>query len=240
MYEEALVINQQIGQQSNQADNLDGIARILRAQGDLAEARQKEKEALAMVERIGERVSVPDGRLMLAWLSLDEGRPADAEKMARETSQEFERNKEVDREARARCALALSFLAQGRTSEAQRAADRATALSAKSESQPVRLLVAITVARVRAAAGGATAAARAIRSIEAARAEAKRAGRLGLEFEARLALGEIEMLSGHSATGRQHLERLAEDARARGFGLVARKAGVAASGGSSRTRQVSE
>jgi hypothetical protein len=46
----------------------------------------------------------------------------------------------------------------------------------------------------------------------------------GLEFETRLALGDIEMTSGRSAAGRLRLEELESEARGRGFGLVARKA----------------
>jgi hypothetical protein len=80
-------------------------------------------------------------------------------------------------------------------------------------------------------AGGAAATARALRSIEAARSEARRAGRVGLEFEARLALGEIEMCSGRSAARRQRLEDLERDATAKGFVLIARKAATAASAG---------
>jgi hypothetical protein len=44
-----------------------------------------------------------------------------------------------------------SLLDQGKVTEKQQAADRAAALTAKSQTQPVRLFVAITVGRIRAA-----------------------------------------------------------------------------------------
>jgi tetratricopeptide (TPR) repeat protein len=229
-FEEALAISQQIGSQREVAANLHGIANVLRAHGNLVEARKKEGECLAIFERIGQRIDVLESRLALAWLSIEEHDPGEAERTALEVGQEFEKLKDIDREAEARTALARSLLAQGRLSEARQAADRAAALSAKSESQPVRLLVAITVARVGAASGGAEAAARALKSLEAARAEASKAGRVGLEFESRLALGEIELLSDRSAAGRRRLEALEMEARARGFGLVARKAAVVSDG----------
>jgi hypothetical protein len=54
-------------------------------------------------------------------------------------------------------------------------------------------------------------------------------------FEARLALGELEIASGNGDLGRRHLAELAREARVRGFGLIARKA-VAAS----RQRRLAE
>ena len=58
-------------------------------------------------------------------------------------------------------------------------------------------------------------------------AEATKAGLVRLQFEARLALGEIELKSGASAAGRARLSALAAEATAKGFGLIARKAAAA-------------
>jgi ATP/maltotriose-dependent transcriptional regulator MalT len=230
-FEEALAINQQIGSPREVAGNLYGVARVLLAQGDLAGARKREEECLAIVQRIGEYLEVPEVRLVLAWLSIEEGDPGQAERTALDIVRDFEKQNDINSGALARSALAQSLLAQGRVAEAREAVDRAAALSGKSEAPRVRLLVAMTVARVRAAAGGAGAAARALKNLEAARAEARKAGRVGLEFEARLAIGEIELQSGRSAAGRQRLEELEREARSRGFGLVARKAAAAAEHG---------
>jgi hypothetical protein len=222
-FEEGLAISHRIGSPRDVAGSTHGIAGVLRAHGELAEARRKEAECLAIAERIGERSDVLEFRLVLAWLSIEGRDLGDAERTALEVAREFEKLKGIDHEAEARSALAHSLLAQRRLSEARQAADRAAALSAKSESQPVRLLVAITVARVQAASGGAGAA-RALKNLEIARAEAQKAGRVGLEFEARLALGEVELLLGRLAAGRSRLEDLEKEAKARGFGLLARKA----------------
>jgi len=51
---------------------------------------------------------------------------------------------------------------------------------------------------------------------------------LPYQFEARLALGQIEMQSGKSSAGRPHLETLEKDARAKAYFLIARKAAAAA------------
>jgi hypothetical protein len=49
-------------------------------------------------------------------------------------------------------------------------------------------------------------------------------GFAGFDLEARLALAEIEMLSGRANSGRAHLQELQNDARSKGFLLIARKA----------------
>jgi hypothetical protein len=50
------------------------------------------------------------------------------------------------------------------------------------------------------------------------------------QFEIRLALGEIEMKSGQTASGAAHLKSLEKDATAKGFLLISRKAKAAVSG----------
>ena len=62
------------------------------------------------------------------------------------------------------------------------------------------------------------------RSLNTALAESRKYGYRDLEFEARLALGEIEMKSGNRDASRATLRTLERDARAKGFLLVARKA----------------
>ncbi len=58
-------------------------------------------------------------------------------------------------------------------------------------------------------------------------ADAKRHGFLGYQLEARLALGGIEIHSGHFASGRKHLEILETEANTKGYGLMAREAAAA-------------
>ena len=62
------------------------------------------------------------------------------------------------------------------------------------------------------------------KSLEAVIAETTRRGFVVYEFEARLALGEIEMKSGQATSGRARLAALEKQAAAMGFGLATRKA----------------
>jgi hypothetical protein len=55
-------------------------------------------------------------------------------------------------------------------------------------------------------------------------AEARKLGYFGIELEARLALGEIEVKSGVLTRGRAQLQTVERDASQKGFVLLARKA----------------
>jgi hypothetical protein len=92
------------------------------------------------------------------------------------------------------------------------------ALSGEPQSRP--LTVAAIAGRAEAAEGRAD---EALRRLDAALAEAVRLGLVDFQMELRLARGEIGIGSGRIAAT-SDLLALAEDARARGFGLVARKA----------------
>jgi hypothetical protein len=65
------------------------------------------------------------------------------------------------------------------------------------------------------------------KTIESALADAKKQNLTGIQLEARLGMGEVEMKSGDRSTGRAHLAFLQKDATSKGFLLVARKAAAA-------------
>ena len=68
------------------------------------------------------------------------------------------------------------------------------------------------------------AASEAAKLLQASVDEAHRCGYAGYEFRLRLVLGEIEMKYGSPAAGASELGRLVQDARAKGFDLVAHRA----------------
>ena len=61
---------------------------------------------------------------------------------------------------------------------------------------------------------------------EGRNAEASRYGYLGLHLEARLVWGEVETAAGRIDAGRTRLQALEREAAAKGFGLIASRAGV--------------
>ena len=63
-----------------------------------------------------------------------------------------------------------------------------------------------------------------------AQKEAHAGGMIQIEHDARLALGETQIASGHKNEGRAALRQLAQDAKAHGFKLTAQKALAASHG----------
>ena len=69
--------------------------------------------------------------------------------------------------------------------------------------------------------------AHATKALESVREPAARQGYAGLELEARLRLGEVELHSEKTVAGRARLEQLGKDASAKVFILISRKAKAA-------------
>jgi ATP/maltotriose-dependent transcriptional regulator MalT len=200
---------------------------VLEVQDRLKDARQSYEESLAVREQLHETLTIVESHIALAAVAIEEGRAAEGEALARSAADESQRGKQVDNEGLARFELARALLAQRKLIEARREIARTRSVLDKSENRQVRLVLGITDARLSAEAGQWAAA---IKAVEAIRRDAAKAGRVGVELEARLARGEIDMRSGNVAAGRARLEALQKDASARGFALVARKSARAASG----------
>jgi tetratricopeptide (TPR) repeat protein/TolB-like protein len=200
---------------------------VLETQDRLKDARQSHEDALAVREQLHETLTIVESHIALAELAIEEGKPAEGEALARSAADESQRGKQVDNESLARLVLARALLAQRKPVEARKEIARCRSLLDKSENRQGRLALGITDARLSAEAGQSAAA---ITEVDSIRERAAKAGLAGVELEARLARGEIEMRSGNVAAGRARLETLQKDASARGFALVARKAARVSSG----------
>lgn len=205
-----------------------GLGEVQLTRGNVDGARKTQEQALAIRQKLGEKQSISESQLALAEISLEEGHAADAGLVARETAKEFRSENVPDLEAAAYAVLARSLLEQGKTEDAENAVRLAASSSAKSQQPSVRIAVGIVVARVRAASSAHSSskqqALQAIHDLRALAQKAQESGFLGLEFEARLAEGEIKPASGRTKDGLAQLASLAEEAQAKGFGLIARDA----------------
>jgi DNA-binding winged helix-turn-helix (wHTH) protein/tetratricopeptide (TPR) repeat protein len=206
-----------------------GLGEIQLARGNVAAARHTQERALDLRQKLGEKQSIAESRLALARISLEEGRAAEAESAARQTVTEFHAESVPDLEAAAYALLARSLLEQGKSEQAQKAAKSAVTNSARSQEPMTQISVAITAARVRAASyphssSGVERAAQMIHDLQALANKAKKYTFLGLEFEARLAEAQVKLDSGRTNDSVAQLTSLAEEAQAKGFGLIARKA----------------
>jgi len=223
-YQEALATSRGIGNKSFSAIALSGIGSVLTDEGDLAGARQQYEAALALHQELGEKSYVALNRIELATLLIDEGRAAESVAPIREAAEEFRAEKLPDYEALALATLARALQAQGQIAEAGQAIEQAAQRLGKAGERRHHLSLGITAARILSAAGKHQ---EAMKHLNALLAEAKQIGFAGYQFDARLALGEGEIRSGQAAAGRERLATLEKEARAKGFGQIARWADAA-------------
>jgi len=223
-----------VEEQSNldqQAGNQRGLGyarfvqgRLFLAQGKLAEARKAQEEALAIRTKMGEKTTTEDSRLALGIVSIEEGRAADATAPAREIRDQAHAGKEPQVEITAETILARSLLALGRPAEARVEISKAEELAHSMEDRLEPIEVGIVSARVQSAI---KASPDQSRRLSALVAQSKNYGCMECELEARLALGEIELRSGHTASGKARLAQLEKDSTEKGFLLIAGKARAA-------------
>ena len=215
LHAEALELARKSGNQSDQAYALFGLGEVLAAQGEVAAARQKYQQALQIRNDLQEADSIQHSILALAALSLAEGHAADAEDAARKAVEEFRKLKLPDNEVEAEIVLARALLAQGKASDAAQVSAQAQAIAAHSQNRITRLNLAIASAQSAAASGQKSAVEAATANLLRIATEAASNHYRATQFEAELALGEIELQSGRASDGRARLQRLRQQATAR-------------------------
>lgn len=227
-HDEALALARRISDESLAAHALYGLGEVLAAGDRLKEAEARHREAFVIRSRLGEKATAAESRIALARIALDGGRATEAEAEAREAAAALAAAKAAPAEAMARSALALGLAAQGKDDAAREALARAHALAQGGQDAAVRLSIAVASGRLGQRWGPEREAAR--RGLAAVEAEAVRLGFVGLALEARLA-GLETLPAGMRAKMAQALE---EEARQRGFALVAKKAARLASSDAGR------
>ena len=216
---------------SNELGVLTGIAL---AAGDPDAARAMVQETLP-IPTAQRRVFLSDAFLTGAFeigmvqarIALEEGRASDARREAEQAVKLAREDFRPDDEASAESVLALSWLAEGRLREAQQTIARLEKRLTITEDRLLRLSAGVTVARVQAGSGVPIEITLARQRLEALIREAADLGAVAIAFEARLALGEIEMRAGDTGAGRATLAALEREAAAKGFVSVARRAAAA-------------
>ena len=164
----------------------------------------------------------------IAELLLDQKSPDKAEPLLRSALAEFEKENADPDASSAYVLLARALLDEGKLDEAQQMVKRGSALSTSSPDPALRLPAAIQSARVEAAVAIAhdhngKAAVPALQRLKSAAATAKQLGYFDLECDARLAIAEASIAVNAPAV-RMQLSNLADEARNKGYMLVAEKA----------------
>jgi serine/threonine protein kinase/tetratricopeptide (TPR) repeat protein len=211
-FEQAVAGAEETGNKSDQAQILYALGDAKLDQGDLTAADEDHQTGLRLATQIGDKSTVALGRLSLGRLRLQEGRPAEAEVLARQAADEFKAEGFKDLESAARNLVATALLDLAREKDATQEMDLIRQLSPQDTA--VRLAVAITSGRLQMRSGKLAAGKRELDSVVS---DARKLGIAGLQFEARLAQGEIALFGGDKRTALSLLSTLQKDAGRKGF-----------------------
>jgi class 3 adenylate cyclase/tetratricopeptide (TPR) repeat protein len=215
----ALGISQDSHLQSTTAFALNSLGDIEMVKGNFVEARKDYESAMKLFTESGDQPSIAVARLSLAKMTLEEGKITEAETLARQAIEEFQADKLSDNEADARNTLARCFISEGKLTDAQGEIESATKIAVQDVA--IKISLAITAARIKARNGKIE---EARRDLNSRLTETKARNLVGLQFETRLALAEIEAAS-DSKSKPAFLAALENDARNSGYMLMASKAG---------------
>ncbi|MGA2721362.1 MAG: tetratricopeptide repeat protein [Bryobacteraceae bacterium] len=223
-FDRSLKLKREIGDRSSIGYTLGHLARVKEWQGDAEGARKLWQEACQTHEALGERDRLDGCRIDSAILAIQSGHAAEVQ---RELERIAASSDLPSPGTSAYRVLAESWLARGDAVEARAAIDQAQRIGKKSVNEADFLLpIAITAARVDGASGRTAAA---LASLAQSLRRAEELNAVNLQFEARLAMGEIEMRTGARTSGETRLAALQSDALARGFLRIARQARAALS-----------
>jgi len=234
IYQSSVEICGRIGNPAREADALSGLGRIHRLEGDPEQALRDLTQARKKFEEIGDKTEVGRVDLYLAELFLDKGNDDEAAVSARRAAEVYEANKTPGGEAAANLLLARTLLANGRVSEAREKVDQAARVASETHDRELALSAAVASARVRASSREPKDVREALAILRNLVSTAGGSTFAEQFYEARLALGEIELKSADKTVGRSDLEALQKEASSQGFQLIAQKA--AAVLGESRNR----
>jgi TolB-like protein/Tfp pilus assembly protein PilF len=196
-----------------------GMGDVLFAEDDLQGAQRFYEQSLVMRSELGEKGGIAKSQVALAMLALENGQPEQAESLARDAAREFQAENDADQRTAAEDVLAQSLIAKGDYDQATKEIDLARKLGARD--LPTTLSLSITRARLLAKTAMR---AEALRELQLAESRAAERNLLGLEWQARLALADIQTVGGNLASARSNLQLVKRQATPKGFHLLARKA----------------
>ena len=214
----ALAVHRATGYRHGELYAVAGIGDVLFNQGDVPGARRQYESALAANNELQDDNFAAGVEIALAAVALAERRYSDGEALARRAQVVYEKSNSLDNAAWAQSFLARSLLSAGHLREAQSAAAKAVALSQKYGGRTTGFEAVLADARVKAKSGNEVGARK---ELDAMLASARKYGYLSYEFQARLALGEIDLPSPSAKSGLRSLEN---EARGKGMLLIADEA----------------
>ena len=204
---------------------------VLRVSGDLLleenqleEARKDYNERLSNFSKWGRESAVALTRLQLGRIALEQGNAEFAVSTAVKAKELGHKNADNDLESEANQVLSRGLFEQGKYAEGAKELENAQQIRQKLSPGLPDFDNGILAARLDAVSGRFDTAAKSLNELLKL---AVKTGSVRQEYRIRLALGEIEVKSGDTKTGRARLTALEKDARSKGFLLIVRKAAAA-------------
>jgi eukaryotic-like serine/threonine-protein kinase len=219
--QEALDLSRSNGKRADIASALFDLGVIAKLNDKLDEARKILTEAIAVDREDGGEGQAAVAQLQLAEVEAEAGQPEDARRQANAALAYLRQHDEKASQVGAQSLLASIDLQQGNTAEAARAMETAHALLRQIPLEwESRIVYNITEARVQAANGKLVEARTSLNSVVA---DTSKDSSIRYQFEARLALCEVEARTA-PASAHLHAKALEQEARVKGLAMIARKA----------------
>lgn len=209
---EALATRRLQHDKNNTAQAAAGLAMVSLSMDRVPEASSLIAESLALRQELGEILALAESNVIHSAILLEQNRAPEALKAARDAASAFRRAGALSREAEAIVAIARALLAQGAAGAARDTLASGGKLLSDTKDIRLQLWRDTMHARVLSALSRNN---QALPLLEAALAESRRLGYLGMSLEIQLAMAQ----AGNSVT-----PQLVADAQQAGFLLIARKA----------------
>ena len=217
--QEAVRAAEETGNKSDQAQFLYVLGDIKLDQAQLTSAEEDYQAGLGLASQIGDKTAIALGQLSLGRLRLQAGKAEEAKVLVQQAADEFHAEGLKDTEALARSQLASALLDLDRKQDAQHELELVEKVSPQDPT--VRLAVAIASARLQMRSGRLAAGKT---ELDHAASEARKLGVPGLQFEARLAQGEIGLFGGDRRAALSVLSVLQKEAAKKGFKQIEARA----------------
>jgi hypothetical protein len=202
-------------------------AELLLARGEPATAKVQLEQARALAKDRSMPVFLANLDLDLARVLDQSGQHTESAALAEDVARRYHQFGMNDFEAEARSVQAAALLGANKPVEARAVLDPALEWAARTESQITRLTVGIVDARLLAALGDEPSRRTAAQKLAMLVVLGQKLSLGSLELEAALALGEQELATGQTASGRARLARVERVAKEKGFSSFARRAAAA-------------
>jgi DNA-binding winged helix-turn-helix (wHTH) protein/tetratricopeptide (TPR) repeat protein/TolB-like protein len=219
-YEDSLALSKKLGDPDGEATRENDLGNVFAAEGELSQAQTHYDTALAGRRRLGLKDEAAESQMLIAQLRNAEGHYREAAQLAGQAARVFADLRQTGNGAISLATEARAELGLGKFAEARALCGKARALLKNNRQNGANLPVLMEAVRVETAANP-DAAEGVFSDFET---RARKSGWLLYILESRRARAEIEIRTGRMQEGLQEARSVVQEARLKGFGLIAAEA----------------